>query len=528
MQRLSSDRISRFAQGLGTMVPDAMSASVILLLIVAGAALAFGNTFSAISDAYYRGLWMLLPFTMQMTLILVLSSVVSGTPLFRRLVVGLAGWPRTLTQVIALGVVLEAALSYLYWGLGVALAPLIAIHFSAAAEKKGIPVDFPFLLATIAAAQSVWQFGLSASAPLLMATPGHFLQETVGVMDLRTTIWSAPALLMVITFPAGVILVARLLMPRQVTPLSRFPEASALVSGPAEPAAAEAEPETSGFAAWIERSPLVAGVLAAALFVWLYHHFVTRRATLDLNAMNTMLLVLAVVLYRNVASFTKAIRAAVSVCWPVLVLYHLYAGVAGLLQVHERGRALRRRLRRLGHAAHVSVADRCGERDRVDLHPVERRAVGGPGLRHVPGRGGGRHDGAAGPAGVERRGPCRQPGVALLAGAARRDCAGRLPHVLRVRRDLRPALVRARRRPRYRCTARMTEQTVPVAHVCRIDHFRSRVLMSTYAASTSSARAAESTSRPGRSFTWRPRLPVPSSRRAESFSNAPKKKPTLT
>ena len=80
--RLSSDRISRFAQGLGTLVPDATSASVIMLLIVAAAALAFGNPFAAITDAYYRGLWMLLPFTMQMTLILVLSTMVTGTPLF--------------------------------------------------------------------------------------------------------------------------------------------------------------------------------------------------------------------------------------------------------------------------------------------------------------------------------------------------------------------------------------------------------------------------------------------------------------
>ena len=458
MQRLSSDRVSRFAQGLGTLVPDATSASVILLLIVAAAALAFGNTFTAIADAYYRGLWMLLPFTMQMTLILVLSTVVTGTPLLRRLVVGLARWPRTLTQVIALGVVLDAALSYFYWGLGLALAPLIAIHFSAAAEEKGIPVDFPFMLATIAAAQSVWQFGLSASAPLLMATPGHFLQDTVGVMDLRTTIWSAPALLMVIIFPAGVILVSRLLMPRQVTPLSRFPEASALVSPPAEPpAAADAEPETSGFAAWIERSPLVTGVLAAALLLVALSPL--RDQESDPRPER----------HEHDAALPRG-RAA-----PERGLVHwghpgrgerLLACARALspvrrrrraAAVHERGRALRRRLRRLGHAAHVSVADGRGERDCVDLHPVERRAVGGPGLRHVPGRGGGGHDGAARPAGVERRGPCRQPGVALLAGAARRDGAGGLPHVLRLRRDLRPALVRARRRPRYRCTARMIE-----------------------------------------------------------------------
>src|SRR6476469_5905538 len=191
----SPDRISRFAHIVGTLVPDATSASVILLLVVAVAALAFGTAPGAIVDAYYRGLWMLLPFTMQMTLILVLSAVVSGTPFFRRLVVALARKPRTLTQVIVFSVLLNATASYLYWGLGLALGPVLAIHFAAAAEEKGISVDFPFLLATLYASQAVWQFGLPASAPRLRATRGNFLDSPVGVVGLRSTIWSAPAIL---------------------------------------------------------------------------------------------------------------------------------------------------------------------------------------------------------------------------------------------------------------------------------------------------------------------------------------------
>jgi short-chain fatty acids transporter len=335
----SSDRISRFAQAVGALVPDATSASVILLLVVAAAALALGTAPGAIADAYYRGLWMLLPFTMQMTLILVLSAVVSGTAFFRRVVVALARKPRTLTQVIAFSVLLDAAASYFYWGLGLALAPLIAIHFAAAAEEKGIAVDFPFLLATVAAAQSVWQFGLSSSAPLLMATKGNFLESSVGVMDLRTTIWSAPAILMVITFPIAVIVIARILMPRQGLPLSHFPDAHALAAADDAPAAADVE-RTAGFAGWIERSPLVIAVLVAALLSWLYQHFVTRRLSLDLNAMNTMLLVVALVLHRSSVDFSRAIRGAVNVCWPVLVLYHLYGGVAGLLQYTSVGERL--------------------------------------------------------------------------------------------------------------------------------------------------------------------------------------------
>jgi short-chain fatty acids transporter len=338
--RSSPDRISRFAETVGSLVPDAISASVILMLVVAGAALAFGSPAGTVVDAYYRGLWMLLPFTMQMTLILVLSAIVSGTPLFRRLVVTLARKPRTLTQVIAFSILLNAAASYFYWGLGLTLGPLIAIHFAAAAEEKGIGVDFPFLLAAVAAAQAVWQFGLSSSAPLLMATRGHFLESTVGVMDLRSTIWSPPAILVVITFPIALIVVARILMPRQVQALSQFPHAHALAAEDAASAATGDAATTTGFAAWIERSPLVIAVLVAALLSWLYHHFVTRGLGLDLNAMNTMLLVVALALHRSSAAFSQAIRRAITVCWPVLVLYHLYGGVAGLLQFTSVGERL--------------------------------------------------------------------------------------------------------------------------------------------------------------------------------------------
>jgi short-chain fatty acids transporter len=338
--RSSPDWISRFAQTIGALVPDAISAAVILMLVVAAAALAFGTAAGAVVDAYYRGLWMLLPFTMQMTLILVLSAVVSGTAFFRRLVVALARKPRTLTQIIVFSVLLDATASYFYWGLGLALAPLIAIHFAAAAEEKGIAVDFPFLLATVAAAQSVWQFGLSSSAPLLMATRGHFLESTVGVMDLRSTIWSTPAIVMEITFPIAVIVLARILMPRKVQPLSRFPAAQALAVADDAPAAAGDTAATTGFAGWIERSPLVIAVLIAALLSWLYHHFVTRGNSLDLNAMNTMLLIVALVLHRSSIAFSQAIRGAVTVCWPVVVLYHLYGGVAGLLQFTSVGERL--------------------------------------------------------------------------------------------------------------------------------------------------------------------------------------------
>jgi short-chain fatty acids transporter len=89
----------------------------------------------------------------------------------------------------------------------------------------------------------------------------------------------------------------------------------------------------------MEKSPLIPAMLGLAFVTWLYHHFVTRGLGLDLNAMNTILLLFAFLLHRNVASFSKAIQSAVQVCWPILVLYHLYGGVAGLLQHTTVGEA---------------------------------------------------------------------------------------------------------------------------------------------------------------------------------------------
>ena len=76
------DRLTAAATFIGGLIPDAMTTAIALMAAVVGAALLIGNTFTQIADAYYRGLWMLLPFTMQMTLILVLSSTLAATPFF--------------------------------------------------------------------------------------------------------------------------------------------------------------------------------------------------------------------------------------------------------------------------------------------------------------------------------------------------------------------------------------------------------------------------------------------------------------
>ncbi|HKT80341.1 MAG TPA: TIGR00366 family protein [Vicinamibacterales bacterium] len=329
--------VDALASLMQRVVPDAITTSILMLVALAVLSLALGSSVTDTIDAYYRGLWMLLQFTMQMTLVLVLSLVLGATPVFKTIIISLSRIPRTTTQVVSLAILCAAVVAYLNWGLSIALSPVIAIHFAREAERKGIAVDFLFLMAALAGAGAIWQFGFSGSAPLLMATPGNFLEREAGVMPLATTIWSPAALILVVSFILATIAVSVTLMPKDVRPVSAFPDATRLVApdaAPAVDAGASAERPRAALtvAERLEQSRLTMVPLAAALSAWIYHHFFVKNLSLDINSVNTIVLLLGVVLHGSVRSYTRALQQAVSLCWPIVLIYHLYAGIAGLIQ----------------------------------------------------------------------------------------------------------------------------------------------------------------------------------------------------
>src|SRR5207344_220676 len=78
------------------------------------------------------------------------------------------------------------------------------------------------------AAQSLWQYGLSSSAPLLVASSGHFLQSLIGIVPLSRTIWSPAAMIHEVLFAAAAMAAACRLMPVSCRTISQFPESYAL------------------------------------------------------------------------------------------------------------------------------------------------------------------------------------------------------------------------------------------------------------------------------------------------------------
>ena len=78
-------------------------------------------------------------------------------------------------------------------------------------------------------------------------------------------------------------------------------------------------------------------MLCVVLAGWLYYHFGVKRLGLDLNSLNVIFLLLCFLLHRNIYRFTAALRDAIVTSWSVVVIYHLYAGVGGLIQFTTLG-----------------------------------------------------------------------------------------------------------------------------------------------------------------------------------------------
>jgi len=330
-------RAERFALAVEKYIPDAITSAVFMVIILFIFTTSIGVPISKTTEAYYKGLWLLLSFTMQMTLIITLSAVFGSSPIFRRGIKALAKIPNTPIQVIMLATLVTAVLAYFYWGLAITLGPVIAIYFCGEAERKGIKVDFMLCLAVVFAAHSVWQYGLSSSAPLLVATPGHFLEKLTGRMALATTIWTPAAITQIVAFTILIMLFARFLVPKVPKTVAEFPEAYKLVSLDQTESIPGEGVQVSTFSQRLERSSIIAILLLIGLFVWLYHHFVTMNLGLDFNSLNAVFLLLCFLLHKNVYNFTRALQEGIKSSWSVVVIYHLYATAAGILQFTPAG-----------------------------------------------------------------------------------------------------------------------------------------------------------------------------------------------
>src|SRR5258705_13848287 len=116
-------------------IPEAFTFALLATFTVLLAALAAPpSTPPQVVDAWGRGFWELIPFTMQMALIIITGHVLATSPPMGRLIRAIASWPRTPRGAVALVTFFTLAASWFNWGFSLVFGAVLAIEVARRVE----------------------------------------------------------------------------------------------------------------------------------------------------------------------------------------------------------------------------------------------------------------------------------------------------------------------------------------------------------------------------------------------------------
>ena len=309
-------------------MPDPLVIAIFLTAVSFVAALLFTDfTSGQAVEAWGNSYWALLRFTAQMILILALGHVLANTRAVRRLLVAVASLVRS-AQMAYVGLTMFASLAALIsWGLGLILPAVLARIIATNCRARGIKVHFPLLVACgYAGAIGVGMQGLSASIPLVLNTPGHFLEAEIGLIGLDQTIFSWWSLSIVAAIIIILPQVLRRLAPDDEHVIELTPSVGnePVQDSHAATDAAATPSQKMENARWI--------TFGLALFggVYVVRYFLAG-GELQLDSLNMIFVVLGLAFADSPRHYIELLSNAAKVAGPFLIQYPLYSGLMGLI-----------------------------------------------------------------------------------------------------------------------------------------------------------------------------------------------------
>lgn len=319
---------SKLNFGVEKVFPDSFVFCTFLVFVVylMGIFIAHKSWFEMI--VYFgKGFWSFLAFSMQMVVLMVVGGMVAISPTGHRVMKSLARIPKNSLSAVVFVTIITSFLTWLQWGLGLIAGGLLCREIAKNLEK----LDFKLMVAGAYAGWSIGLFGLSNTESLIVNTPGHFLEKTIGLIPFSQTALSPMVLTGVALGTLGVALLFYLVHPdSQETPVidirvKKLLEAEGNIGNEL---AATAE---MSFAQKLENSPLINWCAGLLGLIYIVNWFYTKGFDLNLDIFNFTLLFLALFLHKTPVRFMRAAQEATKDVFGIIVQFPFYAGIQGMM-----------------------------------------------------------------------------------------------------------------------------------------------------------------------------------------------------
>lgn len=309
--------------------PDAWVFALVGIVFVFCFGLLIGESPEKLAVEGGKSFWILIPFTMQMALIIIGGYVVATTPAVYAIIQKVAGITTKPRVAIAWVAFFSMATSLISWGLSLIFSGLLVREMSR--RIKGLDYRAAGAAAYLGLG-AVWALGFSSSAAMMMATSGSIppkLFEISGLIPLTQTLIIWPNLLTILILIGVSVVIAYCSAPKPER--AKTAEDFGLKF---EPVDMTMEPRQKP-GEWLEYSPLLI-ILVGGLLVWYLIDLFQKAPTgplaaLDLNNYNLIFITVGMILHWRPKRFLKAVAQSVPATGGVLIQFPFYAVIFGMI-----------------------------------------------------------------------------------------------------------------------------------------------------------------------------------------------------
>jgi short-chain fatty acids transporter len=220
-------------------------------------------------------------------------------------------------------------MGWIHWGFGLVIASLCGRELTKSLYKRKISVHYPLIATASYTSMLLWHAGTTASAPLLINTPGHFLFNEIGLVPLKETIFLPLNLIVCACIAVIVPLVIIQMIPsRKIKTIDEFD-----VDLKSNIQKIHTIEKAKTFSEKMERSYLTNFFIGIAGLIFLIQYFHKEGwQNLNHNIVNFLFLVIGLLLHPNPLSYSKAIANSVKGTTGIILQFPFYGGIMGLMR----------------------------------------------------------------------------------------------------------------------------------------------------------------------------------------------------
>lgn len=302
-------------------IPESFVFALILTAIVI--VLAIVLTESGVMDVvsyWYSGLWSMIGFAFQMTIMVVLTSMAAKSPQLEKILSKIAGAPKTTTAAYAVLIVFGTLASWINWAFGTILTPVLAMYLSKNIKKLHFPLMVAAGYATMIMVQPICP---SISAVALLASPDHFMVDTIGVLPVSSTAFN----------PLGLIMVGILFLVTLFVTIKTVPPEDEVVSFEGDinlnnnNGAVESNDTPADK---LNNSWIFMGLFSLMGIAYIIYHFISGNR-LSLNFIIFIFLLADFLLYKTPKRFVDAVKGNMHLSANIMIQFPFYGGIMGIM-----------------------------------------------------------------------------------------------------------------------------------------------------------------------------------------------------